>query len=410
MADSSRSFDDIPALDFHTHPLESKPVSGLVNRWLDVHSSLIQVDEQSESRARSMYEIQYEKLPYFQSLVRYVARKYNVPNTLEAVNRAIIEQNASGLTAHIKHVMQSDNIERIVVDISGLNHPPSPNPKLDFYPKGSYVFTMGTEPWLQPRVGVTDLEESTARTDKVLNEALRNGCVGFKTWMAYYRALDIEEVSEEQARRAMRTIKGGKIEVKKRWGVDLPVGLNEDAQKAIKDYQDYMTVHVAKFASESNVPLLIHTGGAMSPSIDMRNANPLLLYSLFYNPVVRKHLPRVVMLHTGYPFHEVVAAIVSEFPNAYVDLSFFTGLRGVTEKVLHSFIELVPHQKILYGSDSSTVPERLGWCASNIRESLAHVLSEFRERYGWPAESSNEIALKILNQNAKDVLRPSSQG
>ena len=159
---------------------------------------------------------------------------------------------------------------------------------------------------------------------------------------------------------------GRKTEVKNRWGIDLPDGLVKTPKRAIKDYQDYMIVHVAQFASEKDVPLLVHTGGAMSPSIDMRNANPLSLFSLFYNPVVRKNLPRIVMLHTGYPFHEIAAAIVSEFPNAFIDLSFFTGLRGVTEKVLRSFIELVPHQKILYGSDSSTVPERLGWCATNI--------------------------------------------
>jgi hypothetical protein len=402
-------FEDIPAFDFHTHPLEAKPVSGLINRWLDVHSSVVQVDDESKTKARSMYEKQYEKLPYFQSLRRYVARKYNVADTFESVNEVVMEKNANGLTSHIQKVMDSDNVEKIIIDISGLNHQPSPNPKLDFYPSGSFVFTMGTEPWLQPKIGMTDLEEAVGEVDKVLNEALRNGCVGFKTWMAYYRSLHIEEISEERARRALRTIKEGKTEVKNRWGIDLPVGLSEDTERAIKDYQDYMIVHVAKFASEKNVPLLIHTGGAMSPSIDMRNANPLSLFSLFYNPVVRKNLPRIVMLHTGYPFHETAAAIVSEFPNAFVDLSFFTGLRGVTEKVLRSFIELVPHQKILYGSDSSTVPERLGWCATNIRESLAYVLTDFEDRYGWPRASSKEIATMILNQNTKDVLKPPGQ-
>lgn len=353
-----------------------------------------------------MYERQYEKLPYFQSLVRYCAKRYGIPATLEAVNAAITEQNRNGLTAHIREVMESENIEKIIIDVSGLNHPPSPNPKLDFYPAGSYIFTMGTDPLLQPKIGMTDLEEATDQVDGVLKAALRNGCVGFKTWMAYYRPLHVEEVSEEEARRALRTIKEGRVEVKSRWGIELPTGLSEDTRKAIKDYQDYMVVHIAQFASESNVPLLIHTGGAMSPSIDMRNANPLLLYSLFYNPVVRKSLTRIVMLHSGYPFHEIAAAMVSEFPNAYVDLSFFTGLRGVTEKVLSSFIELCPHQKILYGSDSSTVPERLGWCATNIRESLAYVLTDFSDRYGWPKESSMEIASMILNQNAKDVLKP----
>lgn len=400
-------FDEIPTMDFHTHPLEAKPVSGLINRWLDVHSSVVRVDDASQARARSMYEKQYTKLPYFQSLIRYCAKRYRIPETLEAVNSAVEARNEKGLTAHIREVMESESIEKIIIDISGLNHPPSPNPKLDFYPAGSYSFTMGTEPWLQPRVGETDLEEATARVDGILNEALRNGCVGFKTWMAYYRPLHIGEVSEEQARIALRTIKEGKVETKKRWGIELPNGLTEETVKAIKDYQDYMVVHIAKFSSESNVPLLIHTGGAMSPSIDMRNANPLLLYSLFYNPIVRKELTRIVMLHTGYPFHEIAAAIASEFPNAYVDLSFFTGLRGVTEKVLFSLVELVPHQKIIYGSDSSTVPERLGWCASNVRESLAYVLSQFRDKYSWSSDSLKEIAHMILNQNAREVLKPS---
>jgi len=240
----------------------------------------------------------------------------------------------------------------------------------------------------------------------VLELALRNGCVGFKTWMAYYRPLHIEEVSDEEVSNALRILKEGKVEIKSRWGIELPIGVSDETRKAIKLYQDYMWVHVCEYASSRNVPTLIHTGGAMSPSIDLRNANPVLLYSLFYNPRVRKALTRVVMLHSGYPFHGTAAAIVSQFPNAFIDLSFFTGLRGVTEEVLKTFIELCPHNKILYGSDSSTVPERLGWCAYNIRESMAYVLKDFRERHGWSKETSNEIANKILNQNTKEVLKP----
>jgi predicted TIM-barrel fold metal-dependent hydrolase len=402
------SFGDVPVFDFHTHPVEKKPVSSLINRWLDVHSSVLQVDEDSGRKVRAIFERQYANLPYFQSLIRYISKKYDVAPTLESVDKVLTDQNDRGVMEHVRKVLQSENIEKIIIDISGLNHPPSPNPKLDQYPAGRYLFTMGTEPLLQPKAGQMDLEEAVSDVDLVLSTALRNGCVGFKTWMAYYRSLHIEEVSEEEVRNALKILKDTKVEINHRWGVELPVGATDETRKAIKQYQDYMWVHICEYASIKNVPVLIHTGGAMSPSIDMRNANPELLYSLFYNPRVRKAQTRIVMLHCGYPFHNVAAAIVSQFPNAFIDLSFFTGLRGVTEEVLRTFVELAPHDKILYGSDASTVPERLGWCACNIRESLSYVLSDFKERYGWPSETVSEIASKILNQNTKEVLRPSN--
>ncbi len=404
--EATMSLIDIPVFDFHTHPVESKPVSSLISRWLDVHSDVLQVDEDSRARTRKLLENDYKQLPYFQSLIRYIAGKYNIPATLESVDRAVNEQNESGVPEHVSRVMRSENIEKIIIDISGLNHPPSPAPKLDMYPDGSYFFTMGTEPLLQPKVGHTDLEDAISNVDSVLDTALQNGCVGFKTWMAYYRTLHMEEVSDLQANNALHILSNGTVEIQKRWGIDLPVGTDGATIKAIKNYQDYMWVHICEYAASKNVPVLIHTGGAMSPSIDMRNANPEYLYSLFYNPRIRKALPRVVMLHAGYPFHGVAAAIISQFPNAFVDLSFFTGLRGVTEEVLRTFVELAPHDKILYGSDASTVPERLGWCASNIRKSLNYVLTDFGERYCWSVETRNEVARKILNQNAKDVLKP----
>jgi len=402
------SFLEIPAFDFHTHPVENKPVSGLINRWLDIHSGIVQVDEDSGKKSRALLEKQYENLPYFQSLIRYIGKKYGVPPTLVEVDRAVTKENENGVAEHVKKIMRSENIEKIIIDVSGLNHPPSPTPHLPQYPDGGYLFTMGTEPLLQPKIGETDLEKAISNVESVLELALRNGCVGFKTWMAYYRTLHIDEVSDDEARAALRALKMGNVEVKTRWGIELPIGTTDETKRAIKLYQDYIWVHICEFASRKNVPVLMHTGGAMSPSIDLRNANPELLYSLFYNPRVRKALTRVVMLHTGYPFHGVAAAIISQFPNAFIDLSFFTGLRGVTEEVLRTFIELAPHDKILFGSDSSTVPERLGWCAYNIRESLFKVLSDFTDRYGWNADNKKEIARKILNTNAKDVLKPPS--
>jgi len=163
------TFEDIPAFDFHTHPVEKKPVSGLINRWLDVHSDIVQVDDESRKKARLLLENQYAQLPYFQSLIRYVSKRYRVPETLEAVNSVVMEQNEFGVAEHVKKVMNSENIEKIIIDISGLNHPPSPSPKLDQYPPNSFVFTMGTEPLLQPKIGQVDLEQQLQMSILCLN-------------------------------------------------------------------------------------------------------------------------------------------------------------------------------------------------------------------------------------------------
>jgi hypothetical protein len=399
------SIDDIAAFDFHSHVVENRSISELKRRWIDSHSSVLATDEKNREKIAELFDRQYRHQPMFEGLKQYVSDLYGVGRTVEEIDLAISENSKEGTKKSIRRIMEKENIEKIVVDVSGLNHPPSPNPKLEQYPEGAFLWTMGTDLWLQPKSEIKDIEEAQEEIDRILREALRNGCVGFKTWMAYYRCLDIENVSLEEAKLALSELKQSELGTKRLWGIDIPIGRDQHSQRAIKRFQDFMFIHLCEFAADSNVPILIHTGGVMSPAIDLRKANPIQLYSLFYNPRILKRLPKIVMLHAGYPFHNVTAGIAGQFPNAFVDLSFSTGVRTAIDQVLSTFIGVVPPEKILYGSDASTVTERLGYCANNLRKALSSLREINKDRFGYQTDSFNEVARMILNENSRDLLK-----
>ena len=55
----------------------------------------------------------------------------------------------------------------------------------------------------------------------------------------------------------------------------------------------------------------------------------------------------------------------------------------------------------MHGSDSNNVPEEIGYCAWNVRQVLAKILRDYKSNYGWSQSNCEEIANKVLHENAK---------
>jgi hypothetical protein len=51
---------------------------------------------------------------------------------------------------------------------------------------------------------------------------------------------------------------------------------------------------------------------------------------------------RFVLIHTGYPSHQVVAAMIGQFSNVYTDVSFYSKYPGVLEEVYRALLALAP--------------------------------------------------------------------
>jgi predicted TIM-barrel fold metal-dependent hydrolase len=47
------------------------------------------------------------------------------------------------------------------------------------------------------------------------------------------------------------------------------------------------------------------------------------MYHTFQNDDVKRAYTEFVLIHTGYPYHHHVAALLSQFPNVHTDVSFY---------------------------------------------------------------------------------------
>jgi predicted TIM-barrel fold metal-dependent hydrolase len=106
-------------------------------------------------------------------------------------------------------------------------------------------------------------------------------------------------------------------------------------------------------AEELDLPVLIHTLGVGIPLPEFRSAagNPLLLE----NVLVRHPKLRLYVEDAGYPFLEEMVAMMSQYPQLYVDLSTITWLipRDAFHTYLHELIRAGLGKRIMFGSDQT---------------------------------------------------------
>ena len=175
--------------------------------------------------------------------------------------------------------------------------------------------------------------------------------------------------------------------------------------EALRTYQDYIYKQIFVKAGELERPIIIHTAVALHPALRFEFNNPLGLYDVFQDNEIRKAATQFVLIHTGYPTHDVVASMISQFPNVYIDMSFYAKFPGVLEETYRTFLALAPSEKIMHGSDSNNVPEEIGYCASNTRRVLSRVLNDYRTYYGWSQADVTKMAENVMHRNARRVFR-----
>jgi predicted TIM-barrel fold metal-dependent hydrolase len=137
-----------------------------------------------------------------------------------------------------------------------------------------------------------------------------------------------------------------------------------------------------------------------TPFIDLRLANPILLYDLINDPLVKN--AKIILTHGGYPWIEEAGFLVNTYPNVYLDLSEtipFISI-GVEEKLLNLF-EMAPTNKIMYGSDGYNIPE-LHWFSSiQTKNALGRALNKLLKNEYIDEAWAKEIGEQILSNNAK---------
>lgn len=401
--------DEIPMIDTHVHLPQRMTLKQSYDMWngsfVDAMVPDYDYPGKAELRARIEQEFirQIWDLPRQTGYNNYMARVHGVAPTLEGFDSVIQRHIGSdaAFSAYIGSILDRERIGRVVLQ-SGEAAPAVP---VTFVPGDRFVWTCPIVPMIHPEWAVTaghrSLQDVVAAMEHVMEGAVGNGCVGFKNAAAYFRPLGVAPVEVKAAEAAFTALRGatpaGHV------AQNAPYYANAALDAALRTYQDYLLKRVFVKAGELDRPVIIHTAVALHPALRFEFNNPLPLYEVFQDNDVRKAATRFVLIHTGYPNHHGVAAMLSQFPNVFADMSFYSKFPGVLEETYRAFLALAPSEKIMHGSDSNNVPEEIGYCASNTRRVLARVLNDYRTHYGWTDDDVRRMATNVMHGTAMRV-------
>jgi uncharacterized protein len=213
---------------------------------------------------------------------------------------------------------------------------------------------------------------------RALDSAINDGAVAFKSVIAYRTGLDVQPVSEDEAKRNFEQNRN-----------DL-----EHTQKALRDF---LLCHTMDVARERGLWMHIHAAVG-DPDIVLERANPARIYPLLHSERFRAN--RVVLVHGGWPWVEEAAAIVAILPNVYLDVSegALFGMPNVRQRIMEA-LEACPYSKILYGADGS-IPEALWIAARRYKAILGRVLEDLVGEGFCSRRDAFQVASMILHDNA----------
>jgi hypothetical protein len=225
-------------------------------------------------------------------------------------------------------------------------------------------------------------DEYLAFVEQTLRQA-RPRLVGLKLLLGYLRSLRFETVAASAASRAYLDLRSGDLSA---YGV----------------FQDFMARWLFRLAGELDLPLQIHAsfGGPGSPLRLLHN-DPSLLQPLLSDSA--NGATRVVLLHGGYPFVSQACALAWQYPRVHLDFSVLPTLFTIPlARWLVEWIELLPRNKILFGTDASS-PEEYYTAAVNGRRQLGAALDQLLAGGTITRPQATDVADRICHQNAIDL-------
>ncbi len=163
-----------------------------------------------------------------------------------------------------------------------------------------------------------------------------------------------------------------------------------------KPLNDWVVWTALEEVARRSMPVQFHTGFG-DPDLDLRQANPLHMRTLFENPSFQG-VP-IVLLHASYPFTREAGYLAAVYPNVHVDLGLAIPLLSVAGMrfVVRAFLELTPLSKIIFSTDAHLIPELFYLGAWWGRRVLGDTLEE--------AVGDGDLAMREAQTAAELILR-----
>lgn len=224
--------------------------------------------------------------------------------------------------------------------------------------------------------------------DKVMDDIVKDGCVGFKNASSYVRNMYFEKIDEKDGPYLYEKAKGGDKE-------------------AYQKLQDLLVWYTMKKAVQYDLPVQFHCA-IIDNFVDY--FDPMNLLNFVKDPETEK--AKIVILHGGYPNfdHAEAMALGGIFPNnVYIDISgriMFANHPKIIAEMLRKWLEKPSlWGKILYGSDVLLGERYIYTCARTGRNAVYIALAGMIDDDIIDENTAIKIATMILRDNSKNLYK-----
>lgn len=213
---------------------------------------------------------------------------------------------------------------------------------------------------IQGRFGpLATLDDYLDAIDEAIDGWRSHGVVGMKTAFAYTLGLKFSDPTRQEAQAAF---------ARKR----------DMSPQDAATVQHYAFRHALLGCKRNGLPVVIHTGFQIWGQSSLEQSNPMLLHNLLIDP--RYKDLTFVLLHGGNPYVGETTYLARMFPNVIIDFTWIAWMtRARFRMALAEWIEIVPHTRFCWGSDSN-VPENIVGIGQIVREVIANVLEDLMDR------------------------------
>jgi len=325
---------------------------------------------------------------YFRHMLVQLASFFNCPAELEQV---IAERNkavATGYAGYVKRLFDDCVLTTLVTDFG------YPQPMV---PVSQFVEDMPAEvvPIYRIEPLIVELlssdcgwDEFRRRFDDGVANALEHaGCRGVKSIIAYRTGLDVSPLSRtpDQGLQALDAIRRG-------------IG-----GQAMKKLRDHLLCRALELCIEHDVPMQIHSGMG-DFEVNLVLCRPALLMDLLRFPTFRSC--KVLLTHTGYPYHAEAGYMANVLPRVYCDLSEGIPFAGnAARRIISEVLEMAPISKVAYGSDGYGAPE-INYIGARLgKRALAQSLQDLVDDGMLTEGDAQQAAGLILSENARRLYR-----
>jgi hypothetical protein len=386
--------DHLPVVDVHCHPflnrgaVSAEEFTDLTAFGGGSREYLEQGGVEWSEDVRDELQRGKRNTLYFKRMILDLARFFGVEPDLDAVLEARNAAVTGGYTEYVSRLFGEVGLDTLIFDFG------IPLPMLDVAAVRSelpvaVVPVFRIEPLiadlLKTDIGWTEFQR---RYDDTIADALTTqGFKGVKSIIAYRTGLDVSPLSRtpDQGFQALDAIRRG-----------LGGG-------SMKKLRDHLLCRALDLCMEHDVPMQIHTGMG-DFEVNLVLCRPAYLMDLLRFPAYRGC--RVLLVHTGYPYHREAAYMANVLPRVWCDLSEGIPFAGnAAWDILRGVMAMAPLTKICYGSDGFKLPEIMYTSAKLGKQAVASVLAELVSDGMLSQCDAESAAGLILSGNARELYR-----